>query len=145
MSQQERASVIALITSVALNAYVAARLGRLYANGALGGDDALQVWARAVVWVFPAAIVLTVLLHVVFTVTSDDRSENGLVDERDRQYRLRGIAITLTSVGIGFTAMVVAFAFGWEAVAGLTVLYASVALGDLIGNSVRLASYRMGA
>jgi len=145
MSSQERASVVAIITTLLLNTYVIVRLVQLFGSGALSGEDAPMVWARAVVWVIPAAIVLTIVLNCLFAMASKDRNQKNIVDERDRQFQLRGLYITLISIGIGFMTMIVVLAFGWTAVAGLTLLYAFCAAGDLLGNAVRLGSYRIGA
>ncbi len=144
MSHQERASIVAIITSLLLNAYVVVRLVQFFEAGALSGEDAPMVWARAIVWVIPAAIVLTIVLNCLFTIASKDRTPKNIVDERDRQFKLRGLYITLVSIGLGYMAMIVALATGWTAVAGLILLHASCALGDLLGNVVRLASYRIG-
>jgi len=145
MSNQERASIVGIITCLLLNAYVIIRLVQLFGAGALSGENATMVWARAIVWVLPAAIVLTIVLNWVLTMASEDRYQRNMVDERDRQFQLRGLYITLITMGIGFMTMIVVLATGWTAVAGLTLLYASCALGDLLGNAVRLGSYRIGA
>ncbi len=145
MNQQERASIVAIITSFMLNTYVIVRLLQLFGAGALSGEDASMVWAKAVVWVIPAAIVLTVVLNGMFSMFSKDQNPKNIIDERDRQFQLRGLHITLISIGIGFMTMIVVLALGWTAVAGLTLLYASCAAGDLIGNAVRFGSYRIGA
>ena len=145
MSSQERASIVAIIISVLLNAYVIVRLVQLFEAGTLSGEDGPMLWAQAIVWVIPAAIVLTIVLNCLFAMVSKDRSPKNIIDERDRQFQLRAFHITLISIGIGFMTMIVVLAFGWTAVAGLTLLYASCAAGDLLGNAVRLGSYRIGA
>jgi len=145
MSSQERASIVAIITCLLLNTYVIFKLVQLFGAEALSGEDAPMVWARAVVWVIPAAIVLTIVLNCLFSMASKDRNQKNIVDERDRLFQLRGLYITLISIGLGFMTMIVVLATGWTAVAGLTLLYASCAVGDLLGNVVRLASYRIGA
>jgi hypothetical protein len=145
MSNQERASIVAIITNLLLNGYVIYRLSQLHSVGALSGDDALVVWARSIMWIIPAAIGLTIILNILIAILANDRDCRSVVDERDRVFQLRGMSITLFSVGVGFTAMILALAFGWSAIAGLTVLYGSIALGDLVGNAVRFASYRVGA
>jgi len=145
MSHQERASIVAIITSLLLNLYVMVRLVQLFANGALSGEDALMVWSRAIVWVIPAAVLLTIVLNGLFSIMAIDRSQKNIVDERDRRFQIRGLCITLIFAGIGYMTMIIVFAFGWSAVAGMTLLYVSFAVGDLIGNVVRLASYRIGA
>lgn len=145
MTSQERASIVAIITSLLLNAYVIVALVRLFGAGALTGEHAPMVWARAIVWVIPAAIGLTIILNWLLAVASKDRNQRNVVDERDRQFQLRGLCITLVSVGIGYMTMIVLLATGWSAVAGLTLLYAFCAVGDILGNVVRLGSYRVGA
>lgn len=145
MSSQERASIVAIITSLLLNAYVIVTLVRLFGAGALSGEHAPMVWAQAIVWVIPAAIGLTIVLNWLLAMASKDRNQRNVVDERDRQFQLRGLYITLISIGIGYMTMIVVLATGWSAVAGLTLLYAFCAVGDLLGNVVRLGSYRIGA
>jgi len=66
------------------------------------------------------------------------------VDERDRKFQLRGMGTTLVGAAMGYVAMIVTLAFGGDTVIGLTIMYASIALGDLVGNIVRIASYRIG-
>ncbi len=144
MSSQERASVVAIITSLLLNAYVIVRLVQLFGAGALSGEDAAMVWARAVVWVIPAAIALTIVLNCLFAMASKDRNLRNIVDERDRLFQVRGLSVTLITIGIGYMTMIVMLAAGWTVVVGLTVLYASCAVGDFVGNIVRIASYRIG-
>tara|TARA_R110002096_G_scaffold435816_4_gene663219 strand:+ start:29894 stop:30331 length:438 start_codon:yes stop_codon:yes gene_type:complete len=144
MSNQERASIVAIIISLLLNAYVIVRLVQLFGSGALSGEHATTVWAQAIVWVIPAAIVLTIVLNCLFAMASKDRNQRNIVDERDRLFQLRGLSVTLISIGIGYMTMIVMLAAGWTAVVGLTVLYASCAVGDLVGNTVRIASYRIG-
>lgn len=144
MSPQERASVVGVITNLSLNAAVILRLWYLFDRGALTGEDAASVWARTIVWTLPAAIALTIGLSCAFAVAARERFRFSLADERDRKFQFRGMAITLVGMGIGYMAMLVGLAIGWPTVVCLTILYAAIALGDLLGNVVRLASYRIG-
>ena len=145
MSKEERANIVALVTGILLNTFVVIRLVQLFGSGALSGEDATMIWARAIVWVIPAAIVLTIIFNVLLAFAFRDREDKNVVDERDRKFQIRGLSVLLVSLGLGYIAMIVVFAIGWPAVAGLTLLYASCAAGDLIGNTVRFASYRLGA
>ncbi|MHC4880879.1 MAG: hypothetical protein ACYTGL_30885 [Planctomycetota bacterium] len=144
MSHQERASIVAIVTNLLLNLYVIVRVGKLFSTGALSGDDAVMVWAQTIVWIIPAAIALTIVLNHVIAFAARDQDLKKTVDERDRQFQLRGMGVLLMSVGLGFMTMIVLLATGWTAVAGLTLLYFSIAVGDLLGSVVRLASYRIG-
>ncbi|MEQ9460995.1 MAG: hypothetical protein RIG82_08595 [Phycisphaeraceae bacterium] len=145
MSHQERASIVAIITNLLVNGYAAVRVGQLYDAGALSSEDALMVWAQAVIWVIPLAIGLTIVLNILFTMAEKGADKAMVVDERDRQFQLRGIFVTLVVVGLGYITMLAGFAIGWTAIIGLNLLFFTFALGDLLGNTVRLASYRISA
>ena len=144
MSHQERASVVAIAIGLLLNGYVSVRLWQLFETGALSGENAPMVWARAIVWVVPAAIVLTIVSNIIFAILTKGRTQKTNTDERDHLYRSRGMCVTLVIFALGFIAMLFGLAAGWPVVTGLTLVYASAALGDLLGQCTRLASYRIG-
>ena len=144
MSHQERASVVGIVIGLVLNGYVSVRLWQLFGSGALSGEDAPMVWAQAIVWVIPAAVAIAIVSSILFAIAAKDSKRNAITDERDRLFQYRGMCVTLIAIAFGFIGMVVALAVGWSAVVGLTLLYASAAIGDLLGQTVRLASYRIG-
>lgn len=144
MSNQERATVIQLITSLLVNTYAIIMIGRLYTSGALAAEDAVTVWARAVVWVIPAAIGLTIVLNIAFRMLDKHRSPQ-VVDERDRQFQLRGMATMVVFIALGYIVMLIGLAIGWPAILALNILFFAFAFGDLVGTLVRLGSYRIGA
>lgn len=144
MSHQERASVVAIAICLLLNGYISVRLWQLYEAGALSGENAPMVWAQSIVWVVPAAIVLTIVSNIGFAIASKGRKQKINIDERDHLYRSRGMCVTLFVFALGFIGMLIGLATGWSVVIALTLLYASAALGDLFGQCVRLASYRIG-
>ncbi len=144
MSYQERASLVAILTSVVVNTFVIARMLQLRAEGAFAGDDAIAVWATVLAWAFPAAIGATILFTVLFRIAERGREEPRIVDERDRRFQVRGLSVTFGAIVVGYMTMIFGLAFGWQAIIGLSVLYASLAIGDLLGNAVRFASYRIG-
>ena len=144
MSHQERASIIGIVICLMLNGYVSVRLWYLFGSGALSGEDAPMVWAQAIVWVIPAAVVMAIILNILFAIAEKSNKRNAITDERDRLFQYRGMCVTLIAVAFGFIGMIVTLATGWSTVTGLTLLYASVAIGDLLGQTVRFASYRFG-
>ncbi len=144
MSHQERASAVAIVIGLLLNGYVSIRLWQLFEAGALSGENAPMMWAQAIVWVIPAAIVLTIVSNIVFAIVTKGSTQKTNTDERDHLYRSRGMCVTLIVFGLGFTAMLIGLAVGWPVVFGLTLMYASAALGDLLGQCTRLVSYRIG-
>jgi len=144
MGHQERTSVIGIVICLILNGYVSVRLWDLFGSGALSGEDAPMLWAQAIVWVIPAAIAMVIVAHILFTVVSKDRKRDTSADERDRLFQYRGMRTTLIAIAFGFIGMIVMLAVGWSTVASLTFLYASAAIGDLLGQTVRFTSYRLG-
>lgn len=146
MCRQERASVAAIAISLLLNAYVLIRLNQMFAAGVLDGPDAPMVWARMVVWIVPAAIVLTVVVHLLgIALSREDDAGGPAADERDRLFQVRGMSVTLVVFGLGFVGSLIGLALGWTPLTGFLAIYYSAAAGDLLGNVVRLASYRVGS
>lgn len=144
MSHQERASLIAILTSLVVNTFVIVRMWQLRGAGAFAGEDAIAVWATVLAWAFPAAIGATILFNVLFKLAERGRGEPRIMDERDRRFQVRGLSVTFGAVVVGYMTMIFGLAFGWQAIVGLSVLYASLAIGDILGNAVRFASYRIG-
>lgn len=145
ISHQERASIVSIATNLLMNGYVIFRHLDLSGNGALDGADATQVWAKMVLWVIPIAIGLTIALNVLFAFAVKERISGMPVDERDRVFRLRGLTATTIVIGVGFIASLGGLAAGWNPLQGIMAFYASATLSDLIGNVVRVVSYRKGA
>lgn len=148
MSHEERNNIVAILVNLATNAYVITRLRSLWSTGAFDGPDALMIWARAILWVVPIAIggtiVLTILANILFAIATLDENPDFTVDERDRMFQLRGMAVTMVVASFGFLGCLVALAVGWEALIVFTLLYVAFSAGDLIGNLVKLVSYRIG-
>ena len=144
MSGQEKSTRAAIVLNLLVNGFVGFQLAQRFESGQLYGGDGLQIWARTVIWAIPALLVLTVLFHGVAYVLSGDRRASTVVDERDRLFQLRGLAVTTVVAGLGFIATVVALATGVQAVQAFTVIYGGMALADLAGNTVRFLSYRFG-
>lgn len=144
MTGQEKSTVAAIASNLLVNGTVGFQLVQRFQNGQLYGDDGLQIWARTVIWAIPALLVLTVLFHGAAYVLSGDREASTVVDERDRLFRLRGLAVTTVVAGFGFIATVVALATGVQAVKAFTLVYVGMVLADLAGNTVRFLSYRFG-
>ena len=66
MSHEERNTVAGLIAGILVNAWVILKLRRMFADGRLGGDDAVQVWAQAMLWVIPVGIALVIVVTILF-------------------------------------------------------------------------------
>ncbi|MFT4646820.1 MAG: hypothetical protein ACI9X4_000023 [Glaciecola sp.] len=145
LCHQERASIVAVVTNLLMNGYVLFGHLGLSGDGALDGADATMLWAKMVVWAIPGFIGLTIVLNVVFALASKGRVSGSTMDERDRMFRLRGMSATTIIFGLGFVASLVGLSLGWKPLNGIILIYVSATVGDLIGNLVRLAGYRLSA
>lgn len=144
MSSDERNTYVSLLSSLLINAYMIWRLVDMFGAGTLSGPDALQIWARMVLWVIGAAIVLTILFNIVFAIATGEKSPQFLSDERDRVFEVRGMGATTLVMIFGFIGAIVALALGQTPIFAFIQLYFSLALGSLAGDLVKLASYRHG-
>lgn len=148
MSHEERNTVVALLCNLLLNGYVIFRLNAMFAAGAFDGPDALQVWGRFMLWVIGAAIVLTIILtilfNILFAIVTRDENPSFVKDERDEVFEIRGMGMTMLLAVVGFIGSIVALALGWSGLSAFMILYFAFALGSLLGDLVKLASYRAG-
>ncbi len=145
MCHQERSSLIAIAISLLVNAYALLRLEDLFSSGALSGPDAPMVWAKMIVWVVPTIIGLTLLVHLVLVASSRRRQLNWTTDERDRLFQLRGICVTVGAFGVGLVTAMIGLSMGWAPLTAFLTIYYLAAIGDVAGNAVRIAHYRLGA
>jgi hypothetical protein len=148
MSKEERNTVFAIVTNMIVNLWMAIRLHGLWLSGAFDGPDGLMIWARTVIWVIPASIGVTILVailgSILVAIVTRDPLEPNIFDERDRLFRIRGMSVTMIVAAAGFVVVLCGLAWGWSALLAMTVIYASYSLGDLLGNVVKLLSYRHG-
>ncbi len=148
MSPEERNTFVSLLCNLLVNGYVIWRLREMFAAGAFNGPDALQVWAQMTLWVIGAAIVLTILLtiafNIVFAIATGDHDPSFLKDERDAVFEMRGNGATTLLMVLGFIGSIVALAVGSSALTAFLILYFLTAAGSLMGDIVKLLSYRAG-
>ena len=148
MSPQERNTWITLIANLVINAYVVFRLQAMFAAGRLDGPDALEVWGRLIIIAIVVSIVVIIALLVafnaMFAIVSGERGGAFLSDERDRTFEMRGQGMTAAVFVLSFIACFAVLAAGGQALTAFMVLYFGTALGSLLGDLVKLASYREG-
>ncbi len=145
LCHQERASIVSVLTNLLMNSYVLHGHLGLSSAGSLDGEDATMLWAKMVVWVIPVAIALTVVLNVIFAMATGERISKATTDERDRMFQLRGMTATTIIFGLGFIGALVGLSTGWAPLTGIIAIYISATVGDLVGNMIRFAGYRLGA
>lgn len=148
MSYEERNALIALFGNLLINGYVIIRLNGMFASGALDGPDALQVWARMILWAIAAGIALhiglTILFSILTAIATRDENPSFVSDERDKMFGIRAMGMTMFVVAFGFVGSIIGLALGWSGLTAYLVIYFSFALGSLAGDMVKLASYRAG-
>ena len=149
MPQEERNTIVFIVSSLVLLTYYVIHLNGLAAEGRLSGPDAVVNWARAVVWLIVAGIGFTILTAILAAIASailsGEKDPSGLVDERDRMIRSWGMRVTMVAASVGFLLGVGALALAWPVVTGLNIMFAAFALGNLAGDITKLALYRYGA
>lgn len=147
MSQEERSTLVSIIMNILVDAFIIVKLYGLWQAGAFEGPDGLQTWARAVLWAVPLAIggtiILTILASILQNILSGEGKAESISDERDHTYQLRGMAATMIVASFGTLGGVIALAFGYSAIFGLTFIWFSMAAGVLIGDLTRILSYRV--
>ena len=149
MNSEERNTWIALVSSLIVNGYFASRIWTMFHDGTATAPEGLQIWARTMLWVVPAAIAVIVGLTVLAAVlqaaiTGEDRVI-FLKDERDRQFEFFGMGATMFCVIFGFFGAMIGLALGLSGFTAFNLIYLSLFLGDVFGNLVKLGLYRSGA
>ncbi len=146
MSHEERNTIVALAMNLALNGYVIYRLIGMYGSGALDGADGPQVLARFLVWMIGIGVAVAIAMAILSAIGAGIASRRypgaGVVDERDRMFEMRGMAVTTFVAAIGFIAAIAALAWGIRPVTAFVAIYFAFAAGSLAGDIVRLLSYR---
>ena len=82
MVYQDRNNIVSIVVGLAVNFYIISRLIDLNAAGAFDAPDAVNVWARTVVWVIPIAIAATIAGTIIFNIgyaiaTGNDMKNNS--------------------------------------------------------------------
>ncbi|SHG39212.1 hypothetical protein [Cognatishimia maritima] len=148
MTFQDRNTIVSIVVNLTMLTYVISRLITMQAAGAFDGPDAVNVWARMVVWVIPlsiaATIAGTILFNIFFAVATGQQKPSFVVDERDKHFERRGSFAVIAGAGIGFVSGIVALAMDYSALVGLNIMYFGMAAGALGSDLVRFASYRRG-
>jgi hypothetical protein len=147
MSFAERTIWAEIASTLAVVALFVWLILRAHAEGRFQGPDGLMLWARQVLWMIPAGILVAILVSVVMAVgyrliTGEDPDD--LTDERDRAIAGFGWQVTSIAASGGFVAALVALAMGATILATLNGMLAAFALSDTAGNLAKLVRYRLG-
>ncbi|WP_101897394.1 hypothetical protein [Embleya scabrispora] len=135
--EEKRAWIMAAVTVVAYGAYVALILGR-------AGDTPLAEvsYAAILLWCVGAAIVATIVLHIVVSIVSPEGADRK--DQRDREIGrfaeyVAGSFVVVGAVTALGLALVEAEPF-WIA----NAIYLGFCLSAVLGSATRILAYRRG-
>ena len=150
MSHEEKNTLLQIIVGIVINIWIAIEVRGLYANGIMDSPEAIQAWAKTILWI----IIISVLAGILFTIMSTimfsilekiifgESDTNFITDERDKSIESIGHKITIFFSGAGFLTLIVGLNFGYEIVDCLVVLMFCFSLGGLLGEVVKLVRYR---
>jgi hypothetical protein len=146
MNSEHRNIWAALLSGLIVNAYFFHRIWGMFGDGTSIAPDAMQIWARTIIWAIPAAIVatiaMTILVSIATGIVTGETSTPTLKDERDRLFQLWGLGVTMAFTVVGFVTAVFCLAFGQSGFLAFNFVYLGCALGDMAGNSLKLVLYR---
>ncbi|CUJ37620.1 hypothetical protein [Cognatishimia activa] len=148
MNFTDRNTVVSIFVNLTMITYVIYKLVAMNAAGAFDGPDAVNVWARMVIWLIGysivATIVGTILFNIVHSIVTNQANPSFVVDERDRMFERRGAFAVIGGAGVGFVGAIIALAMNYSALVGFNIMYFGMAAGALGSDLVRFASYRRG-
>jgi len=148
MTYQDRNNIVSILINLIVNGYIISRLIEMNATGAFDGPDAVNVWARMVVWVIPisigATIIGTILFNIGYAIATGNEKPSFVVDERDKLFEQRGIIAVVVFAAFGFVTAIISLALGASALVGFNIIYFAMAIGSMADDAVKFISYRRG-
>ena len=144
MSQEEKNTIVSIIVNLIVNGLLAVKLFGLWSDGTLLGPDGVTIWAKSTLWAMAttiiATIVLVILISIIVAIITGDKDFR--TDERDKLFSNRGNMFVMVAGGFGFVVAIIMMAMGFAPVFGFMFVFYAYAIGDLIGNLHKFASYR---
>lgn len=148
MTYQDRNTVVSIFVNLSVSAFVVLRLLDMNAAGLFDGPDAVNNWARMVIWLIPlgivATIIGTILFNIGFAIITNEPKPSFIVDERDKLFERRSSLAIIIFAGAGFVSAVIALALNASALVGFNIIYLGMAFGSLAADLVKFVSYRRG-
>ncbi len=148
MSFGERDAFTSLLTTLIVAVMFYLNISGQFAAGAYDGPEALQLWARSVLWLVAysigIAIVIAILFAILYAMLTGEKKLSDLRDERDRMIEIRGMRIGMILISIGLMAAIVDLALGASALHALIILLISCSVSEIVKNIFKIACYRRG-
>ena len=152
VSYEEKNTLLQIIVGIVINIWIVIEVRGLYANGVMDSPEAIQTWAKTILWIIIvsilAGILFTIMGTIIFSILEKiifgKSDTNFITDERDKTIASIGHKITIFFAGAGFITLLVGLNFGYEIVDCLVVLMFCFSLGGLLGELAKLVRYRVG-
>ena len=152
VSHEEKNTLLQIIVGIVINIWIAIEVRDLYTNGIMDSPEAIQTWAKTILWIIIisilAGILFTIMGTIMFSILEKiifgESDTNFITDERDKTIASIGHKITIFFAGAGFITLLVGLNFGYEIVDCLVVLMFCFSLGGLLGELAKLVRYRVG-
>jgi len=148
MNSEERQTWINLLSSLMINGWFYSRIWVMFHDGTSTAPDALQIWARTVIWVIPVSIgsiiALTILTTVVQAIIAGGNPPGFLKDERDTKFEMWGMGAMMLFTVAGFLGAMSALALGYSGFIAFNLIYLGFSLGDVASSLLKLTLYRTG-
>ena len=150
VSHEEKNTLLQIIVGIVINIWIAIEVRDLYANGIMDSPEAIQTWAKTILWIIIisvfSGILFTVMGTIIFSVLEKiifgESDTNFIADERDKIIASTGHKITVFFSGAGFITLVVGLNYGYEIIDCLVILMFCFSLGGLLGEIAKLTRYR---
>ncbi len=148
MNSEERLTWINLVSSLLINGWFYSRIWTMFQDGTSTAPDAMQIWARTVIWVIPVSIgsiiVLTILTTIAQAILAGGKPPAFLKDERDTKFEMWGMGAMMLFAVAGFLGAMAALALGYSGFIAFNLIYLGFSLGDVASNLLKLTLYRTG-
>ncbi len=145
MSTEERNIWINLVGEVLVNLYFAQKVWQMFGAGLPNTPEAVQTWARAVIWIIPVGIGAGILLSILGRIFAGIFGQDSALhmDERDRAIQIKAMAVTMVFAALAFITALSLLAYGTSALVGLNVIFFGFGLATIAGDIAKLLMYRV--
>lgn len=148
MSFGERDAFTSLLTTLIVAVMFYLRISGQSEAGAFGGPDALQLWARMVLWLMVysigIAIAITILFTILYVILTGEKEPSDLKDERDQMIEHRGTRIGSALTAAGLVAAIVDLAWGNTALHAFNVMLIGCSASEIVKSLFKIYCYRRG-
>lgn len=141
----QREALCGLLTTLIVTILFLWRLSGQQAEGLFDGPQALQVWARSVLWLVAISIGIAIAVFVGAAIAQgiltgerpDDRR-----DERDRDIDRRSLTLAWYLLSFGILGVIVDLALGASAFRAMNLVLALCLGSEMCRDAVKLWLYR---